>query len=52
VGAFRRKATDFTLHVELGGVAGIVAPMIGKQPSRCSSAWVHFDEKRLISHFM
>jgi hypothetical protein len=33
VGAFRRKATDFTLHVELGGVAGVVAPMIGKQPS-------------------
>jgi hypothetical protein len=33
VGALRRKATDFTLHVELGGVTGIVAPMIGKQPS-------------------
>ena len=33
VGGFRRKATDFTLHVELGGVAGVVAPLIGKQPS-------------------
>ena len=33
IGAFRRKATDFTLHVELGGVTGIVAPIIGKQPS-------------------
>jgi hypothetical protein len=33
VGAFRRKATDFTLHVELGGVTGVVAPIIGKQPS-------------------
>ncbi len=33
VGAFRRKATDFTLRVELGGVTGIVAPIIGKQPS-------------------
>jgi hypothetical protein len=33
IGALRRKATDFTLHVELGGVTGIVAPMIGKQPS-------------------
>ena len=33
VGAFQRKATDFTLHVELGGVTGIVAPIIGKQPS-------------------
>jgi hypothetical protein len=33
VGAFRRTATDFTLHVELGGVAGVVAPVIGKQPA-------------------
>ncbi len=33
VGPFRRNATDFTLHVELGGVSGIVAPIIGKQPS-------------------
>jgi hypothetical protein len=33
VGAFRRKATDFTLHVELGGVTGVIAPIIGKQPS-------------------
>ncbi len=33
VGAFRRKATDFTLHVELGGVTGVVAPIIGKQPA-------------------
>ncbi len=33
VGAFRRKATDFTLHAELGGVTGVVAPIIGKQPA-------------------
>jgi len=33
VGGLRRKATDFTLHVDLGGVTGIVAPIIGKQPS-------------------
>ena len=33
VGALRRKATDFTLHVELGGVVGVVAPIIGKQLS-------------------
>jgi hypothetical protein len=33
VGALRRQATDFTLHVELGGAIGVVAPMIGKQPS-------------------
>ena len=33
VGAFRRKATDFTLHIELGGVTGVIAPIIGRQPS-------------------
>ncbi len=33
VGAFRRRATDFTIHVELGGMTGMVAPLIGKQPS-------------------
>jgi hypothetical protein len=33
VGNFRRKATDFALHVELGGVAGVVAPLIGKEPA-------------------
>jgi hypothetical protein len=33
VGTFRRKATDFTIHVELGGVAGVIAPIMGKQPS-------------------
>jgi hypothetical protein len=25
-------AIDYVLHVELGGVAGVVAPLIGKQP--------------------
>lgn len=28
-----RKATNFTILVELGGVAGVVAPVIGKQPA-------------------
>ena len=32
VGSLRRKATDYTIHVELGGVAGMVAPVIGKEP--------------------
>jgi hypothetical protein len=32
VGAMWRTATDFTLHVELGGVTGLVAPIIGKEP--------------------
>ncbi len=33
VGGTKRKAIDFVLHVELGGLTGIIAPMIGKQPS-------------------
>ncbi len=32
VGWLRRKATDYTVHVELGGIAGVIAPMIGKAP--------------------
>jgi hypothetical protein len=32
VGGIPRKATDFVLHVELGGIPGVVAPLIGKQP--------------------
>lgn len=32
IGGSERKATDFVVHVELGGVAGIVAPVIGKEP--------------------
>ncbi len=28
----RRKATVFRVHPELGGVAGVIAPVIGKQP--------------------
>ena len=33
VGRLRRTAIDFTIHVELGGVTGLVAPLIGKEPS-------------------
>ena len=32
IGDFRRKAIDYVLHVELGGVTGLIAPLIGKQP--------------------
>lgn len=32
IGGTRRKATDYVLHVQLGGVAGVIAPIIGKQP--------------------
>ena len=32
VGGTARKATDFVVHVEAGGLTGIIAPLIGKQP--------------------
>lgn len=32
IGRIRHKATDFTIHVELGGLTGAVAPLIGKNP--------------------
>jgi hypothetical protein len=32
LGGVPRKATDFDVHVELGGLAGVVAPVIGKEP--------------------
>ena len=32
VGGTARKATDFVVHVEAGGLAGMIAPLIGKQP--------------------
>jgi hypothetical protein len=33
IGGTARKAIDYVVHVELGGVAGAVAPIIGKEPS-------------------
>jgi hypothetical protein len=31
-GGLSHQATDYTLKVEIGGVAGVVAPLVGKQP--------------------
>lgn len=31
-GGVRHKATEFVIHVEIGGVAGAVAPIFGKEP--------------------
>ncbi len=39
VAGARHKATLFTLKVEIGGMAGMVAPLIGKQPAD-SKVWV------------
>jgi hypothetical protein len=33
LGGTPRKATDFVVHVEIGGVAGVIAPLIGKEPA-------------------
>ena len=33
VGDSARKAVDFVLHPEIGGIAGMIAPLIGKQPA-------------------
>jgi hypothetical protein len=32
MGGLPRKATDYLVHVELGGVVGVVAPLVGKEP--------------------
>jgi hypothetical protein len=32
LGGFRRKAQRYEIKIELGGVAGVVAPLVGKQP--------------------
>jgi hypothetical protein len=32
IGGTSRKAVDYVLHVELGGLTGVIAPIIGKQP--------------------
>ena len=32
VSGVRRKATVFRIHPELGGIAGVVAPVLGKEP--------------------
>jgi hypothetical protein len=33
IGGIRQKATNYQIKIELGGVEGVVAPIIGKQPS-------------------
>jgi hypothetical protein len=32
-GGLHHKAIEFVLHVEIGGIAGAVAPIVGKQPA-------------------
>jgi hypothetical protein len=39
VGGVSRKATHFVLKVDIGGIAGFVAPLVGKQPPD-SHVWI------------
>ncbi len=32
IGGAPRRATDYVIHVDIGGVAGVVAPLVGMQP--------------------
>ncbi len=33
IGGLRHKATNYRIKIELGGIEGVVAPIVGKQPS-------------------
>lgn len=33
IGKIRQKATNYRIKIELGGITGVVAPLVGKQPS-------------------
>lgn len=43
LGGAKRQATHFVLKVELGGIAGAVAPLVGKQPADIH-VWITRDE--------
>jgi hypothetical protein len=39
LGGFERKATVFVIKIEIGGLVGVIAPLVGKQPPDIH-AWV------------
>jgi len=43
VGGSERKATHYVVKVDIGGVAGVVAPLIGKQPPD-SHVWILYGD--------
>jgi len=47
VAGVRREANLFHIKIDLGGVAGVVAPMIGKQPSDIT-VWILEDEAPVL----
>lgn len=45
-----RKATDFVIKIDIGGVAGVVAPIVGKQPPD-THVWILGGEAPVIVGF-
>jgi hypothetical protein len=43
IGGARRRAVHYVLKVDIGGIAGVVAPMVGKQPPD-SHVWILQEE--------
>jgi hypothetical protein len=43
LGGVSRRSKRFNVHIEIGGIAGVIAPVIGKQPSDIKM-WVSIDE--------
>jgi len=43
IGGARRRAVHYVLKVDIGGIAGVVAPIVGKQPPD-SHVWILQDE--------
>lgn len=39
IGRSTRKASHFVVKIEIGGIAGLIAPLIGKQPPD-SHVWI------------
>ena len=39
IGSSARKATHYVVKIKIGGIAGVVAPLIGKQPPD-SHVWI------------
>jgi hypothetical protein len=47
LGGFNREAVHYVAKVDLGGVAGVVAPMVGKQPPD-SQIWILAGEAPVV----
>jgi hypothetical protein len=50
IGGSSRQATDFLVKVDIGGVAGAVAPLVGKKPSD-THVWVYGGDAPAVVRF-